>query len=130
MSGLHLKVIGKVVNGVTESPHDWADVRSRIVIRPSYIDGLYRLSRFRHVWIIFGFHRQRDTVLRVHPRRDPRMPLFGVFATQSPTRPNKIGLTLVELLRIRRNVLTVKGLDAFDGSPVYDIKPSEDEIDF
>jgi tRNA (Thr-GGU) A37 N-methylase len=56
--------------------------------------------------------------------------LVGVFASRSPTRPNKLGLTLVRLLSIKGNEVTVKGLDAFDGSPVFDIKPFEDEIDY
>jgi tRNA-Thr(GGU) m(6)t(6)A37 methyltransferase TsaA len=51
------------------------------------------------------------------------MPLLGVFATRTPYRPNPIGLTLVELLKIEANVLYVRGLDAFNGTPVLDIKP-------
>lgn len=61
--------------------------------------------------------------LRVHPRADPGLPEVGVFASRSPTRPNPIGLTLVRLLEIKGNLLTVRGLDAYDGSPVLDIKP-------
>jgi tRNA (Thr-GGU) A37 N-methylase len=56
--------------------------------------------------------------------------MVGVFASRSPTRPNKLGLTLVRLIGVRGNVVTVKGLDAFDGSPVYDVKPWEEEIDY
>ncbi len=51
------------------------------------------------------------------------MPLLGIFATRTPHRPNPIGLTLVELLRVEDNVVTVRGLDAFNGTPVLDIKP-------
>jgi tRNA (Thr-GGU) A37 N-methylase len=50
----------------------------------------------------------------------------GIFATRAPVRPNPIGLTLVELLERRENVLLVKGLDAFHGTPVLDIKPYPD----
>jgi tRNA (Thr-GGU) A37 N-methylase len=56
--------------------------------------------------------------------------LVGVFASRSPTRPNKVGLTLVELVSVRKNIVTVRGLDAFDGTPVFDIKPYEKEIDY
>ena len=51
------------------------------------------------------------------------MPLLGIFATRTMLRPNPIGLTLVELVKAEGNVLTVRGLDAFDGTPVLDIKP-------
>lgn len=125
-----LTPIAKVVNGLTEAQQDWDEVKSRLVFRRKYVGGLYKLNRFRHVWVLFGFDRNDETLMRVHPRHDPSKPLVGVFATRSPTRPNKIGLTLVELVSIRDNIVTVKGLDAFDGSPVFDIKPSEEEIDY
>jgi tRNA (Thr-GGU) A37 N-methylase len=51
------------------------------------------------------------------------MPLLGVFATRTNLRPNPIGLTLVELIKAEGNTLTVRGLDAFDGTPVLDVKP-------
>jgi tRNA-Thr(GGU) m(6)t(6)A37 methyltransferase TsaA len=62
-------------------------------------------------------------IMKVHPRGREDMPLLGVFATRTPYRPNPIGLTLVELMKVEGNVLTVRGLDAFDGTPVLDIKP-------
>ena len=127
---LKLKAIGRVRNGVKETPEDWSKVRSRIVIDPKYVEGLQNLDHFKHVWVIFGFNRLRETQLKVHPRHDPSKPLVGVFASRSPTRPNKLGLTLVRLASVRGNVLVVKDLDAYDGSPVYDIKPFEDEIDY
>jgi tRNA-Thr(GGU) m(6)t(6)A37 methyltransferase TsaA len=49
--------------------------------------------------------------------------MSGVFASRSPYRPNRIGLTIVELLKVEENVLYVKGLDAINGTPVLDIKP-------
>ena len=51
------------------------------------------------------------------------MPLLGVYATRTPYRPNPIGLTLVEVLEVKDNVITVRGLDAVDGTPILDIKP-------
>jgi tRNA-Thr(GGU) m(6)t(6)A37 methyltransferase TsaA len=61
--------------------------------------------------------------LKVHPRRRKDLPLLGIFATRTMTRPNPVGLTLVELVKVEGNVLTVRGLDAFDGTPILDIKP-------
>lgn len=117
-------------NGITETPDDWAKVTSKIVIDPNYVEGLYKLTHFKHIWVIFGFHRLRETQMKVHPMHDPSKPLVGVFASRSPTRPNKMGLTLVRLVGVKKNVVLVKDLDAFDGSPVFDIKPYEDEIDY
>jgi tRNA-Thr(GGU) m(6)t(6)A37 methyltransferase TsaA len=61
--------------------------------------------------------------LKVHPRGRMDLPLVGLFATRTPLRPNPVGLALVELLKRRENVLVVQGLDAFDGTPVLDLKP-------
>jgi tRNA-Thr(GGU) m(6)t(6)A37 methyltransferase TsaA len=64
----------------------------------------------------------RRTLL-VFPRRHAVNVETGVFASRSPSRPNPIGLCVVELLKIEECVLTVKGLDALEGSPIIDIKP-------
>lgn len=127
---MKLKPVAVVRNGIVEDPNDWDSIRSELIFKKQYVEGLYKLSHFGHVWVIFGFHRQKGTMLKVHPMHDPSRPIVGVFATCSPTRPNKLGLTLVQLLSVRGNVVAVKGLDAFDGSPVYDIKPYEPEIDY
>jgi len=127
---VNLKVIAVVRNGITVTPDNWDKTTSKLIFKREYSEGLYRVSRFRHLWVIFGFHRSRVTKLKVHPRRDPSIPEVGVFASCSPTRPNKLGLTLVRLVGVKRNIVTVRGLDAFDGSPVFDMKPPEDEIDY
>jgi len=87
------------------------------------LDGV---NEFSHVFVLFWLHgvseEQRKT-LKVHPRGRRDLPLLGVFATRTMLRPNPVGLTLVELVKVEGNVLTVRGLDAFDGTPVLDIKP-------
>jgi tRNA (adenine37-N6)-methyltransferase len=84
------------------------------------------ITGFSHVFVLFWLHqisgKERET-LRVHPRGRRDMPLLGVFATRTNLRPNPIGLTLCELVKVEGNVLTVRGLDAFDGTPVLDVKP-------
>ena len=127
---MRLKPIAKVVNGIERRVDDWSMVRSKLVFEKKYVDGLYRLGHFKHIWVIFGFHKQKGYLLKVHPNHDLSKPLVGLFASRSPTRPNRLGLTLVELVSVRGKVVTVKGLDAFDGSPVFDIKPYEEEIDY
>jgi tRNA (adenine37-N6)-methyltransferase len=61
--------------------------------------------------------------LKIHPRGRTDMPLVGLYATRTNLRPNQIGLTVVELLKVEGSTLTVRGLDAYDGSPVLDVKP-------
>jgi tRNA-Thr(GGU) m(6)t(6)A37 methyltransferase TsaA len=106
---------------------DKQDGRTSIVIDPEYQDGLLRLDDFSHVWVIWWFD-QHDTehqrsILQVHPRRDPRNPLSGVFATRAPVRPNLIGLTLCRIVSVRDSVVEIDNIDAYDGTSVLDIKP-------
>ncbi len=53
----------------------------------------------------------------------------GVFASRSPDRPNHIGLSIVHIKRIINNEILTSGLDAFDGTPVLDIKPYIKDLD-
>jgi tRNA-Thr(GGU) m(6)t(6)A37 methyltransferase TsaA len=127
---LIVKRIATVANDVTEDGADWQNVESRLVFEREYVEGLYRLNEFDHVLVIFGFDRKRKAMMKVHPMHDATKPLVGVFASRSPKRPNRIGLTRVDLISVEDNIVTVKGLDAYDGSPVFDIKPPVDEIDY
>jgi tRNA (Thr-GGU) A37 N-methylase len=68
-------------------------------------------------------------VLSVHPRDDERAPLRGVFSTRSQDRPNPIGIHRVSILEVRDGPrLRVSGLEAFDGTPVLDLKPVLDRV--
>ena len=99
---------------------------SQVVIRKELTTALDGIDGFSHLFVLFWLHEtleeQRKT-LKVHPQGRKDLPLLGVFATRTMLRPNPLGLTLVELVKVDRNVLTVRGLDAFDGTPVLDIKP-------
>lgn len=100
---------------------------SKIVLKEEFIDGLYRIEDFEKLYILFYFSKSKGYEL-IHRRRyDGEM--AGIFASRSPYRPNKIGLTVVELLKVEGNVLHVKGLDAINGTPVLDIKPYIKEED-
>ena len=109
--------------GVVEEAGELSKVR----IFPKFCSGLQRLNAFSHIIILYWFHlrdneNERRT-LRVTPRRHPGAPQVGVFASRSPSRPNPIGVCVVELTKIEECTLTVKGLDALEDSPVIDIKP-------
>ena len=98
-----------------------------IEIFPEYEEGLQGLEQFSHVLLLFWFDRN-DTAedrrtLKVHPRGNPANPLTGVFATRSPVRPNLIGIAACRLIGVDGNVIQVDEIDAFDGTPILDLKP-------
>ena len=83
------------------------------------------LEEFSHVWLITGFHLNPpwDGSATVRPPRLGGNERVGVFASRAPTRPNGLGLSLVELREVQPGLLRVAGVDAVDGTPVYDVKP-------
>jgi tRNA-Thr(GGU) m(6)t(6)A37 methyltransferase TsaA len=102
---------------------------STILIYPQFAPGLDGLDEYKRLYIIYWMHKgdnpERRATLRVVPRRHGATEERGVFSTHSPHRPNPIGLTIVDLVKIEGERLSVRGLDAFEGSPVIDIKPEE-----
>jgi tRNA-Thr(GGU) m(6)t(6)A37 methyltransferase TsaA len=78
----------------------------------------------QQVMVLFYFDRSHDYDLLQHPRGDPQRLKRGVFTLRSPRRPNPIGATVVDVIAIDENVITVSGLDAFNGTPVLDLKPA------
>ena len=94
---------------------------SKIVIKKELEEGLYRIEELEKLYILFYFSKSEGYKL-IHRRRYDGE-ISGVFASRSPYRPNGIGLTLVEFLKVEGNILYVKGLDAINGTPVLDIKP-------
>jgi tRNA-Thr(GGU) m(6)t(6)A37 methyltransferase TsaA len=123
---IELKPIGFVkTKAVGKKVRDRSNV-SEIILRQDLAEVLDGIEDFSHLFVIFWMHeipKEERRTMKVHPRGRMDMPLLGIFATRTPYRPNPIGLTLVELLRVEGNVVTVRGLDAFDGTPVLDIKP-------
>jgi tRNA-Thr(GGU) m(6)t(6)A37 methyltransferase TsaA len=109
------------------------NVVSKIIIKEEYIDGLQGLEGYSHILVISYLNKLRDFeigVLKVKPRRLTKyglkleeLPEVGVFAVDSPARPNPIGLSIAEIIKIDKNVITVKGLDLFNETPILDIKP-------
>ena len=99
---------------------------SDLIIRKEFMKGLDGLQDFSHIYVLYWMHttpREQQVTLKVHPWGKKELPLLGFFATRTPYRPNPVGLTLVELVRVNKNQLTVRGLDALDGTPIIDIKP-------
>jgi tRNA-Thr(GGU) m(6)t(6)A37 methyltransferase TsaA len=102
-------------------------------ILPTFKDALLGLDGFSHVQVYYWFDRNdspdKRATLRVHPRGDKSNPLTGVFATRSPYRPNLIGYSVCRIRSVEQNKIIVENIDAFDGSPIVDLKPYIPESD-
>ncbi|MEM3398157.1 MAG: tRNA (N6-threonylcarbamoyladenosine(37)-N6)-methyltransferase TrmO [Nitrososphaerota archaeon] len=108
-------------------------VEGRLEIFEEYMEGLEGIDGFTHLIVIAYLHKVTDEqrrVLKVKHKRllrlgldEKDLPEVGVFCTDSPHRPNPIALTIVEVVRREKNILYVKKLDLFDGTPIIDIKP-------
>lgn len=99
--------------------------RSAIELIDRFSDGLKGIEDNEHITVLFWMHKlgpEHRRLLQVHPMGDPTKEKKGVFALRSPMRPNPIGVTRVKLIERRGSTLIVEGLDAFDGSPVIDLK--------
>ncbi len=104
-------------------------VEARLVIEPRFREGLADLAGYRRIWVISWFDRAADYKLKVVPYRDtvPR----GLFATRAPSRPNKIGLSCVEVksVDVEKGEISVESIDLLDGTPIIDIKPYIPRVD-
>ncbi len=121
-----VRPIGIVRNGVrTPRPEGWAHLVSDVVVRAELLDLLDGIEGYSHIFVVFAFDKvpESEQRIRVRPRGDARIPEQGVLATRSQLRPSPIGVSVVRLLKRRRNILRVEGLDAIDGTPVLDLKP-------
>ena len=102
------------------------DEKTWIEIFDQYGDALLGLDGFSHIHVFYWFDQndsdEERKTLQVHPRKDPDNPLTGVFATHSPRRPNLIASTLCKIESIVGNSIHIEEIDAYDGSPVIDIK--------
>ena len=104
-----------------------SDTISEIVIDEQYLPGLEDVEKKLHLIVLCWFDQADRTMLKATPPHEKIE--HGVLATRSPNRPNPVGLSVVDLLALKGNVLIVRGLDAIDGTPVVDIKPYSPDID-
>lgn len=127
-AGYAVKPIGIIRSGLARreaapfqgregAPDAWVEVRSAVA------EGLAGIAAGSEIILITWFHKAHRDILKLHPRRDKRRPMTGVFSTRSPDRPNPLGLHRVTVLEITGNKLKVGPLEAIDGTPVVDIKP-------
>ena len=128
-----LHAIGHVESSAVASQHRtkeaWAAHECAVVVARAYAEAAAGLrAHCATVWVVFGIDRVADVHLAAHPRGDRTREPRGCFSVSTPARPNHLGVTEAALVaqtplpdgRVR---LTVRGLDALDGSPVFDLKP-------
>lgn len=122
-----LHAIGYVHNAVTaKKDTGWGSDCSTIQLEPAFAGGLTGLETFSHAFLLCYLDQASfdpAVHLQRRPQNRPDMPQVGIFSQRAKDRPNPIGLTAVEILHVTETTLTVKGLDAVDGTPVLDIKP-------
>lgn len=103
------------------------DTESIIEILPAYAEALQDIEKNTHLIALYWFDRSDRSLLKATPPGSGTE--HGVFATRSPERPNPLGFAVVDLLHREGNRLTVRGLDAFDGTPLIDLKPYYPDLD-
>lgn len=128
MTALQLQPIAWVKNTRTEPlDDDWDAIVSEIELADGIAEEcLLGLEDFSHVEVIYVFDRVRDdeiTWTARHPRGNRSWPRVGIFAQRGKNRPNRLGVSVAPIVSRQGRILTVRGLDAIDGTPVVDLKP-------
>lgn len=106
----------------------FSDAKGTVEIFPEYSEGLKDIEGFSHLFLIYHFDRALEHCLSQKPFLDGSRE-HGIFATRHFNRPNHIGLSIVELMGVKGNVLEIRGLDVLDGTPLLDIKPYVEKFD-
>jgi tRNA-Thr(GGU) m(6)t(6)A37 methyltransferase TsaA len=105
------------------------ETEGAIEIFPPYRGALNTLSLFEYIIVLYHFSEVERWEPTVNPPASTHEHDFGLFSTRSPKRPNPIGLSIVKLEKIEEGILYISGVDAFDGTPVLDIKPYLPSVD-
>lgn len=124
-----MQPVGWVRGGRIEATDDsWGTVTAQVLLDSARFgpEALTGLDGFSHLEVIFHFDRVAETEIETgarQPRGRVDWPKVGIFAQRGKNRPNRIGVTICELVSVEGTALIVRGLDAVDGTPVLDIKP-------
>lgn len=117
----------KTIEGTPIQPVGAKGVRGQIELLEQFSGGLRDLEGFSRLILIYHFHLSKGFDLEVKPFLDDER--HGVFATRAPKRPNPIGMSVVKLIHIEGNLLTIEDVDILDGTPLLDIKPYVPQFD-
>ena len=113
--------------GVPIQPNAGKNITGTVEIFPEFSSGLKDLDGFSHIYLIYHFHRSRRHPLSVIPFLDTVE--RGTFSTRAPNRPNLIGISIVKLEKVDRNLLHIRNVDILDETPLLDIKPYIPELE-
>lgn len=103
-------------------------IKGRVEIFSNYVEGLRDLDGFSHIYLFYYFHKASSEKLTVKPFLENRD--HGVFSTRAPSRPNRIGISLVKLLKMKGSILHIEDVDILDCTPLLDIKPYISRFDY
>jgi len=117
----------KEPKGTPIQPPATKGVNGTVEVFPEYAEGLKDLEDFSHIILIYHFHLSKKSSLKIKPFMDNQ--IHGVFSTRAPSRPNPIGISVVRLITIERNILYIRDVDIVDGTLLLDIKPYVPEFD-
>ncbi len=133
MNEIKIQPVGYVSSPVTSKvDENWGKIKSEIVLERSFSGAFLGLEGFSHAIIVTYLHEakyQKEKHLKRRPRNLETMPLVGIFSQRVKDRPNPIGITVVEIVKVQGDVLEVKGLDVINGTPVIDVKPYYPQYD-
>ncbi|MFC1848705.1 tRNA (N6-threonylcarbamoyladenosine(37)-N6)-methyltransferase TrmO [candidate division CSSED10-310 bacterium] len=130
---IHFKSIGIIhspftrLKGMPIQPAGADKCQGTVEVFPEYQAGLQDLEGFSHIILLYHFHQVKACKLMVTPFLDTAE--RGLFATRAPSRPNPIGISVLPLVEITNNILTVENIDILDGTPLLDIKPYVPQFD-
>jgi tRNA-Thr(GGU) m(6)t(6)A37 methyltransferase TsaA len=113
--------------GTPIQPAGRKGIDGMVEVFPEYAEGLKDLEGFSHIILIFHLHLSQGFSLKVKPFMDNE--IRGVFATRAPRRPNPIGISVVHLVKVEKNILHIQDIDMVDGTPLLDIKPYVPEFE-
>ena len=121
---IQMKPIGFARNGERQHFGGWAGVTTKLIINPEYADALAGLEEYSHLIAVYFMHEVKTCDLRHVPQgKKGEVPEVGIFACRCAQRPNPIGITTAEIIGIKDNIVTVRGLDVVDNTPLLDLKP-------
>lgn len=126
LSHITLTPIGVVKSDAEKTPRHWtvSDQIGRLELDKKYEAGLKDVEPGKRLMVIFLFHQSRPFSLDHLQHKPPHLDqIRGIFSTCSPVRPNPIGVSVVTVEKVDGPVLTVRGIDMLDGTPILDIKP-------
>lgn len=111
----------KEPRGTPVQPTAAKGIKGTVEVFTNYAEGLKDIEGFSHIILIYHFHLAKGSSLKMKPYMDNK--IHGVFSTRAPSRPNPIGISIVRLVMVEKNLLHIQDVDIVDGTPLLDIKP-------